>query len=164
MSPSRVARPPSTMPTGCWPTAAAATAACPTIRLDQIVEQLALGVDRVMAEGSLYDKRAGGAGHRAGARRPDRGDLPGARLPHDAAALRLYQAGRHGGHAGRAPRVGDLQGSARRPDARPDLRLHAPPARSRTADGRATSPSREQRDDGAPSRCRAYPTSSAARG
>jgi alpha-D-ribose 1-methylphosphonate 5-triphosphate synthase subunit PhnI len=28
----------------------------PTIRLDQIVEQLALGVDRVMAEGSLYDK------------------------------------------------------------------------------------------------------------
>jgi alpha-D-ribose 1-methylphosphonate 5-triphosphate synthase subunit PhnI len=28
----------------------------PAIRLDQIVEQLALGVDRVMAEGSLYDK------------------------------------------------------------------------------------------------------------
>ncbi|SFI99164.1 alpha-D-ribose 1-methylphosphonate 5-triphosphate synthase subunit PhnI [Phyllobacterium sp. CL33Tsu] len=27
----------------------------PSIRLDQIVEQLALGVDRVMAEGSLYD-------------------------------------------------------------------------------------------------------------
>ncbi|PSH69782.1 carbon-phosphorus lyase complex subunit PhnI [Phyllobacterium brassicacearum] len=27
----------------------------PAIRLDQIVEQLALGVDRVMAEGSLYD-------------------------------------------------------------------------------------------------------------
>jgi alpha-D-ribose 1-methylphosphonate 5-triphosphate synthase subunit PhnI len=30
--------------------------AVPAIRLDQIVEQLALGVDRVMAEGSLYDK------------------------------------------------------------------------------------------------------------
>ena len=29
---------------------------CRRIRLDQIVEQLALGVDRVMAEGSLYDK------------------------------------------------------------------------------------------------------------
>ena len=28
----------------------------PAIRLDQIVEQLALGVDRVMAEGSLHDK------------------------------------------------------------------------------------------------------------
>ena len=28
----------------------------PALRLDQIVEQLALGVDRVMAEGSLYDK------------------------------------------------------------------------------------------------------------
>src|ERR671923_1758826 len=28
----------------------------PAIRLDQIVEQLGLGVDRVMAEGSLYDK------------------------------------------------------------------------------------------------------------
>ena len=28
----------------------------PAIRLDQIVEQLALGVDRVMAEGSLYDR------------------------------------------------------------------------------------------------------------
>src|SRR4029453_18907031 len=28
----------------------------PAIRLDQIVEQLALGVDRVIAEGSLYDK------------------------------------------------------------------------------------------------------------
>ncbi|MBK8084536.1 MAG: carbon-phosphorus lyase complex subunit PhnI [Devosia sp.] len=30
--------------------------AVPALRLDQIVEQLALGVDRVMAEGSLYDK------------------------------------------------------------------------------------------------------------
>ena len=28
----------------------------PTLRLDQIVEQLALGVDRVMSEGSLYDR------------------------------------------------------------------------------------------------------------
>src|ERR1043166_6025378 len=28
----------------------------PALRLDQIVEQLALGVDRVMSEGSLYDR------------------------------------------------------------------------------------------------------------
>ena len=28
----------------------------PALRLDQIVEQLGLGVDRVMSEGSLYDK------------------------------------------------------------------------------------------------------------
>src|SRR5689334_16278079 len=28
----------------------------PALRLDQIVEQLCLGVDRVMSEGSLYDK------------------------------------------------------------------------------------------------------------
>ncbi|TIP32864.1 MAG: carbon-phosphorus lyase complex subunit PhnI, partial [Mesorhizobium sp.] len=30
--------------------------AVPALRLDQIVEQLALGVDRVMSEGSLYDR------------------------------------------------------------------------------------------------------------
>ena len=65
----------------------------PALRLDQIVEQLALAVDRVMARRLALRPRAGGAGHRAGARRPDRGDLPGARLSHDAAALRLY-AGR----------------------------------------------------------------------
>jgi len=28
----------------------------PALRLDQIAEQLALAVDRVMAEGSLYDR------------------------------------------------------------------------------------------------------------
>ena len=42
----------------------------PTIRLGQIVEQLALGVDRVMAEGSLYDKELA-----ALAVRQARGDL-----------------------------------------------------------------------------------------
>src|SRR5262249_54760402 len=42
----------------------------PAIRLDQIVEQLALGVDRVMAEGSLYDKELA-----ALAVRQARGDL-----------------------------------------------------------------------------------------
>ena len=43
--------------------------------------------------------RPGGAGHQAGARRPDRGDLPAARLPHHAAAPRLCRAGRHRRHA-----------------------------------------------------------------
>jgi alpha-D-ribose 1-methylphosphonate 5-triphosphate synthase subunit PhnI len=52
----------------------------PALRIDQIVEQLALAVDRVMTEGSLYDRELRGAGHQAGARRHDRGDLPAARL------------------------------------------------------------------------------------
>ncbi len=49
-----------------------------------------LAVDRVMTEGSLLRPRARRAGHQAGARRPDRGHLPAARLPHHAAALRRY--------------------------------------------------------------------------
>ena len=44
------------MPTGCSPTAAAAIARCRRLRIDQIVEQLGLAVDRAMGEGSLYDK------------------------------------------------------------------------------------------------------------
>ena len=39
--------------------------------------------------------RARRAGHQAGARRPDRGDLPAARLPDDAAAARREPAARH---------------------------------------------------------------------
>ena len=58
MLPSRAVKPPSAMPTGCSPTAAAAIRSVPALRLDQIVEQLGLGVDRVMSEGSLYDTRA----------------------------------------------------------------------------------------------------------
>ncbi len=55
MLPSRAVKPPFAMRTNCWPTAAVAIARVPAIGLDQIVEQLALAVDRVMAEGSLYD-------------------------------------------------------------------------------------------------------------
>ena len=51
--------------------------------------------------GLLLRPRARGARHQAGARRSDRGDLPAARLPDDAAALRLFRARRHGRHAGR---------------------------------------------------------------
>ena len=82
--------------------------------------------------------RARRAGHQAGARRPDRGDLPAARLPHHAAALRLRRAGRHRRDAHRAAHLGDVQGPARRAGARPDLRLHPPPARSRARRRRAT--------------------------
>ena len=45
--------------------------------------------------GLLLRPRAGRARHQAGARRPDRGDLPAARLSHDAAALRRHAADRH---------------------------------------------------------------------
>ena len=58
------------------------------LSLAQIDEQLGLAVDRVMTEGSLLRPRARRARHQAGAGRPDRGDLPAARLPHDPAALR----------------------------------------------------------------------------
>ena len=102
----------------------------PAIRLDQIVEQLALGVDRVMAEGSLYDKELA-----ALAIVQARGDLIEAiflvrayrtTLPRFGYTTPIDTAAMHG----RAPRLGDLQGSARRAGARPDLRLHASPARS----------------------------------
>ena len=91
-----------------------------------------------MSEGSLYDREHRRARDQAGARRPDRGDLPGARLSHHAAALRLRRAARHRRHGAAPPRFRDLQGSARRAGARPDLRLHpsADRLRSRGA-GRA---------------------------
>ena len=67
-------------------------------RGDPAVPELTLDADRraAGARGRPGDgrrlalrPRAGGARDQAGARRPDRGDLPGARLSHDAAALRL---------------------------------------------------------------------------
>ena len=104
---------------------------CRRSRIDQIVEQLALAVDRVMAEASLYDRTLA-----ALAVKQARGDMIEAIF-----LLRAYRttlprfgysrAGRHRGDDGRAARVGDLQGSAGRPVARPDLRLYPPPARSR---------------------------------
>ena len=62
--------------------------------------------------------RAGRARDQAGARRPDRGDLPAARLPHHAAALRRLRADRHRRHGYPPAHLGDLQGSAGRPGAR----------------------------------------------
>ncbi len=43
----------------------------PEISLEQISEQLALAVDRVMSEGSLYDRGACRSRHQAGTRRSD---------------------------------------------------------------------------------------------
>ena len=56
MSRSKAANAPSKTPTRCSPTHGAATASVPELSLDQIEQQLALGVDRVMCEGSLYDR------------------------------------------------------------------------------------------------------------
>jgi alpha-D-ribose 1-methylphosphonate 5-triphosphate synthase subunit PhnI len=107
----------------------------PSLTLAQIAEQLALACDRVMAEGSLYDKELA-----ALAIKQARGDLIEAIFLLRAYRTTLprfgYSASRSTRRdAGRAPRLGDLQGSAGRPDARPDLRLHPPPARSGRRDG-----------------------------
>ena len=108
----------------------AATEAFRKSRLDQISEQLGLAVDRVMSEGSLYDRELA-----ALAIKQARGDLIeaiflvrafratlprfGASEPVDTGAMRVQR------------RVSvDLQGRSRRPDPRPDLRLHASAARS----------------------------------
>ena len=149
---SKAARRRSPIRSSCWPTGAAARATCPRSRSQQIDEQLGLAVDRVMTEGSCYDRDAGGAGDQAGARRPGRGDLPAARLSHDPAALRRHPAARHQPHGRRAAHLLDLQGRAGRPGAGPDLRLHPPPARLR-ADGQRRAPGRA---DGA-GRCGARP-------
>ena len=56
MSRSKAASGRSTLRTGCSRRSGAATLPCRRSTIDQIVEQLALAVDRVMAEGSLYDR------------------------------------------------------------------------------------------------------------
>ncbi len=56
MSRSKAARRRSTRRIGCWPSAGAAIATVPELDLAQIREQLSLAVDRVMAEGALYDR------------------------------------------------------------------------------------------------------------
>ena len=100
--------------------------AVPALTTAQITEQLTLAVDRVMAEGSLYDRELA-----ALAIKQARGDLIEAiflirAVPHDAAALRLLGAARHGSDGGAAAGLGNLQGHSRRPDPRADLRLFAP--------------------------------------
>ena len=112
--------------------------------------------DRVMNEGSLYDRAARGAGDQAGAGRPDRGGLPAARLSHHPAALRLQRAARHRAHGDPAADLGDLQGPAGRPGAGPDLRLHPPAARFRAGGRRRRSePAPERPRRRGTSRCRA---------
>ena len=69
-------------------------------RGDRDVAELSLAADRPAARargrsrddrGLLLRPRACGARHQAGARRPRRGDLPAARLSHDAAAVRRHR-------------------------------------------------------------------------
>ena len=103
----------------------------PEISLEQIGEQLALAVDRVMAEGSLYDRELA-----ALAIKQARGDLIEAIFLVRAYRTTLprfgyIRAGRNRRHGDPPARLGDLQGPARRPGARPDLRLHPPAARFR---------------------------------
>ena len=70
----------------CWPRHAAATRPCAELGAAQIREQLRPAGGPRDGRGLAVRPRAGGAGHQAGARRRDRGDLPAARLPHHAAA------------------------------------------------------------------------------
>jgi alpha-D-ribose 1-methylphosphonate 5-triphosphate synthase subunit PhnI len=102
----------------------------PALTLAQIAGQLSLAVDRVMAEGSLYDPELA-----ALAIKQARGDLIEAVFLLRAYRTTLPRFGHsepveHRQHAGRTAGVRDLQGFAGRPVAWPDLRLHAPAARS----------------------------------
>ena len=131
--------------------------AVPELSLAQISEQLALAVDRVMNEGSLYDRELA-----ALAIKQARGDLIEAifllrAYPHHAAAVRRAASRSTPRAMDDAPaHLGDLQGSARRPGARADLRLHAPPARPRALPT-APMPSPVARAAPADARCRASP-------
>ena len=111
--------------------------AIPEISPEQIDEQLALAVDRVMSEGSLYDRELA-----ALAIKQARGDLIEAIFLVRAYRTTLPRFGfaepvDTGAMAVRRRVSGDLQGSAGRPGARADLRLHPPTdrlfARARTA-------------------------------
>ena len=115
------------------------------LSLEQIDQQLGLAVDRVMTEGSCYDRELA-----ALAIKQARGDLVeaifllrayrttlprfGDSLPIDTAAM-----------VGRAAHLGDLQGRAGRPGAGPDLRLHPSPARLRAGRRRASGRTRRPR-------------------
>ncbi len=105
------------------------------LTVPQIREQLALAVNRVMAEGSLYDPDLA-----ALAIKQSRGDLIEAiflirayrtTLPRFGASLPLDTAA----HGLPAPHLGHFQGCPGRTGAWPHLRLHPPPARFQT-DGR----------------------------
>ena len=100
----------------------------PELSLAQISEQLSLGVDRVMTEGSLYDRELA-----ALAIKQARGDMIEAIFLVRAFRATLPRFGASepvdtGADAGAPPHFRDLQGYAGRPDARPDVRLHPSPA------------------------------------
>ena len=109
--------------------------AVPELSIAQIREQMTLAVNRVMAEGSLYDPDLA-----ALAIKQARGDLIEAVF-----LIRAYRTtlprlggvapGRHRRDGGGPPHLGHLQGPAGRAGAGADLRLHPPPAGFR-ADGR----------------------------
>ena len=140
MSPSKAAKPPSPMPTGCSPTAAAATAACRRSGSTRSSSSWRSASTASWRRLALRQELAALAIVQA------RGDLIEAIFLVRAYRTTLprfgYTRRSTRRDAGRAPRLGDLQGPARRPGARPDLRLHAPPARSGACRRRATSPNR----------------------
>ena len=76
--------------------------AVPELTLEQIKEQMTLAVDRVMTEGSLYDRDLAALAIKQAQRRSHGGDLPAARLPHDADPLRRERADRYRRHGGAA--------------------------------------------------------------
>ena len=132
MSPSREANAPSRTPIACWRMSGAATATFPKSRWTRSPSSLSLGVDRVMTEGSLYDRELA-----ALAIKQARGDMIEAiflvrafraTLPRFGAS----RAGRYRRDAGAAADFLDLQGYSRRPDPRAHLRLHPSPAGSRS--------------------------------
>ncbi len=106
--------------------------AAPELSLAQIAGQLGRAVDRAMGEGSLYDRELA-----ALAVKQAQGDLIEA-----AFLLRAYRTTlprfahslpvRYHRNANEAAHLGDIQGRARRPGARSDLRLHASAAGFRT--------------------------------
>ena len=131
MSRSKAASARSRTRIGCSRTSGAATRPCRSCRWRRFPSSSRLAVDRVMSEGSLYDRELA-----ALAIKQARGDLIEAIFLLRAfratlAALRHERADRHR-RDGRPPaHLGGVQGSARRPGAGADLRLHPSAARSR---------------------------------
>ena len=83
----------------------------PALTLEQIAQPVgSSAVDRVMAEGSLYDPRTRRHGRAPVARRSDRGDLPAPRLSHHPAAL-----WRDSSPAGHGQAMRDRAARSRRP-------------------------------------------------
>ncbi len=136
--------------------------AIPEISPAQIDQQLALAVDRVMSEGSLYDRELA-----ALAIKQARGDLIEAIFLVRAYRTTLPRFGfaepvDTGAMALRRRVSGDLQGSAGRPGARADLRLHPPPDRLFARRGRRAGAGADGARRRRGRRCRASPTSSPA--